>query len=258
MWSGSISFGLINIPVRLQPAIREKRVRFHLFSNDKGHCKVRQKLICESTHKEVSRDDVVKGYELEKGRFVMMDEDEIAKLAPKATKEISLLQFIDLKEIDPVFYSKAYYLLPEKNGKKAYFLLKEALKNSNKIGIAQFVMKNRKYLAALRVYQDALCLETMHYNDEILTPPAISKNEIDLSPREIETAEKLIDSLTEKFHAEKFHDDYRELLLEVIRKKKIVKTTGSEGHPSEKKEAEVVDLIAALEASLKSSKKKVA
>ncbi len=254
LWTGSISFGLVNIPVSLQSAVREKGVRFHLF-REKGHCKVRQKLICESDQKEVSRDEIVKGFELEKGRYVMLHEEDIAKLSPKATREIALQQFIDLHEIDPVFFSQSYYLVPQKNGKKAYFLLKEALKQSGKVGIAKLVMRNRQYLAALRVFHDALCLVTLHYFDEIITPQAVEEADFDLSRREVEAAEKLIASLTEKFKPEQYHDNYRELLLKLIHEQKTVKTALPE-KPAEA--SQVVDLIAALEKSLPKTRKRSA
>lgn len=250
LWSGSISFGLVNIPVQLQVAVRTKGIRFHMFRRG-DHCKIRQKLICEIDHKEVARDQVVKGYELGAGEYAMLEESEIKRLAPKSAREINLIQFIDLKEIDPIYYSHTYYLLPAKNGKKAYFLLVEALKRSGKVGIAKFVMRSHQYLAAIRIYHDALCLETMHFHDEIVEPKKPKDDSVQkLNARELNMAIKLIESLSAKFHPEKLYDDYRKTLLEVIGRKKKVKTI-EDLTDKEQEGTEVSDLISVLEASLK-------
>jgi DNA end-binding protein Ku len=256
-WTGSISFGLVNIPVRLTTAVRQKGLRFHMYRG-KDNCKVRMKYICETDRKEVPREDIVKGYEIEEGRTVMLKEEEIEALAPKATHEINLIQFVDIAEIDPIYYSKAYYLVPQKNGKKAYHLFSEALKKSGKVAIGSIVMHSRQYLAALRVLDEIICLETLHFHDEIVAPQRVEKPSQPPTGREVEAAGKLIESLTEKFEPQALHDTYRETLLETMKKKKTVKTGGVEARKTEKDGAEIVDLMAALEASLKQSRKKAA
>lgn len=251
-WSGSISFGLVNIPVTLQTAVREKALHFHLFRS-KDHCKIRRKYVCENDHKEVPSEQIVKAYEIEKGKHVTLEEGEMSKLMPKASREISLLQFVDLKEIDPVYFTRPYYLLPQKDAKKAYFLLVESLRRTGKAGIAKIIMRNHQYLALIRLYKNVLCLETLHYHDEVLEPAKVEKPADLPGPREISAAEKLIESLSEKFEPEKLFDDYRESILKALRQKKQFKLKDTEA--KEEKGAEVVDLMAALEASLKKSKK---
>jgi DNA end-binding protein Ku len=191
---------------------------------------------------------------------VMVHEEDIEKIAPKTMHEISLLQFCDLEEIDPIYFSRPYFLAPQKNGKRAYALFAAALKKSGKIGIGKMVLRNKQYLTAIRVYEKALCLETLHFNDEVLPAPQVDTGAEDVSAREIETAQKLIESLSEKFHPEKLHDDFRDTILKMLHEKKTVRTEVQKPKKGKSEEggAEIVDLMAALEASLQQSKKKKA
>jgi DNA end-binding protein Ku len=256
IWSGSISFGLVNIPVKLYSAIRPKDLHFHMLHN-KDKARVEQKLVCPVEGKEISRDEIVKGYEVGPGQHVVVQPEELNSLMPKASRMIEIVSFVKMSEIDPIYFDKPYYLMPDERAEKAYTLFLEAMKRSKKVGIAKFVMRNKEYLSALRPFESMLCLETMHFADEVVSGNQFEgmTHEVKIGDREIKTAEQLIDSLSGRFEPEKIHDDYREAVMKMIDKK----AEGEEivVQPEEETEKpEVIDLMAALEASLAEAKKK--
>ena len=217
IWSGSINFGLVAIPVKLFSAVRSgKEISFH-FLHDKDKGRIQNVRTCEYGHK-VAWDDIVRGYEYEKGQYVVMDPEDFKRAAPEATQSVDIVQFVDQKEIDPMLYDTPYYLEPDKKGRHAYALLREALKKSGKVGVAQVVIRTREYLAVVRPQGDALVLETMHYADEIAPmdqlelPPAKEKT----PPTEMKAAMMLIDTMSEKFDPSSFHDTYKEKLVTMI------------------------------------------
>lgn len=217
IWSGSINFGLVAIPVKLFSAVRSgSDVSFHfLHKKDKG--RINNVRTCEYGHK-VAWDELARGYEYEKGQYVIMDEEDFKKALPEATQSVDIVQFVDQKEINPMLYDTPYYLEPDKKGRHAYALLREALKKSGKVGVAQVVIRTREHLACVRPVGDALVLETMHYADEISSadqfelPPAKEKT----PATEMKAAMMLIDTMAEKFDASSFHDTYKEKLMTVI------------------------------------------
>lgn len=254
MWRGSISFGLVNIPVRLYGAIEEKKIRFHLFS-EKEECRVRQQLVCEGTEKVVDRSKLIKGYESHPGHFIVVTKEELQKIAPKSSRTIEILQFTDLKQIDPIYFNKPYYLLPEPNARKAYALFCKALEQSQKVGLAKLVLYERENLVALRIMDHCICLETLHFYNEVRDVHNLPESDqnIEIQARELNTAIQLIDSLSKEFAPKTFHDEYRDRVLDLLKRKeqgkKIIITP-----EAEEEGAEVVDLMSALEASLKKAK----
>jgi DNA end-binding protein Ku len=248
LWKGIISFGLVNIPVRMFPAVRAKNIRFHLLTKD-GSCRVRQKLYCPETGKEYDFKDTARGFEVAPDQYVIMDEKEMSKLLPDSGRSIEIEDFVSLEEIDPLRYDRPYYLAPSEGGGKPYRLLVEAMQKSDKVGIARFVMHSKQHLAAVRVIQGGLALSTMHWNDEVLSltdVTAVPDEKID--PRQLKLANDLIEALTKPFDPERYKDTYREELTELIARK-------AEGEriplPSEpQKGAQVIDLMEALKRSL--------
>lgn len=252
MWSGAISFGLVNIPVKLFTAVSPKTVRFNQIDTRTGS-RVRQKLVAEADGTEVSRDQIVKGYEIRPGDYVVVDDEELAALDPEAAHTIDIEEFVDLDEIDPIFYDKAYWLAPDKGNPKPYALLAEAMATANKVAIARFVMRSKQYLAAVRSVDGVLVMSTMTWADEVNQPSTIGEldgvAELEVSEREQALAMQLIDSLSATFEPEKYRDTYREQVLDLIERKAsgatelVTATAGTES-------ATVVDLMAALEASV--------
>jgi DNA end-binding protein Ku len=254
IWSGSISFGLVTIPVRLYTAVREKRLHFRTL-HDQNKVPLKQKMVDSTTGKEVSREHTVKGYEIEKDRFVVVRQEELEAAAPKRTKAIEIQDFVELDQIDPLFFDRPYYVAPKPEGAKPYKLLLEAMEKTRKVGIARVVMWNKEYLAALRPLEGALVLETMHFNDEVV--PMENVGGLDLKAkvddRELKMATQLIDSLSTAFRPEKYKDEYREQVMALIEKK----AAGEEVHvaPKEKEHhGRATNLMAALEASLARSR----
>jgi DNA end-binding protein Ku len=251
IWTGAISFGLVNVPVRLYSATQPKTVRFHQLSGKTG-ARIRQKRVDPSTDEEVSYEDIVKGYEITPDRYVVIEPEELEALDPKATKTIDIEEFVDLEEIDPIFYDHSYYLAPASGGAKAYRLLLDAMREAGKVGIGRVVIRSKQQLCALRPTGDVLTLTTMLFGDEVLPPDRIdeleSVGEAEASERELRMAEQLIESLSAEFEPSKFHDEYRERVLELIERK----AAGEEIAVQPEAEAPVAapDLMAALEASL--------
>lgn len=255
MWSGSISFGLVNIPVKLYSAVSRKSVRFNQIDRNTG-ARIKYKKVSADSGEEVGNDDIVKGYELPSGDYVTVSDDELAALDPKASRTIDIEEFVDLADIDPVFYDAAYLLAPDKATAKPYALLARAMEESGKVGIARVVMRSKQYLCAVRPKDGRLVMSTMVYADEVNDPgqiPELSQlDEVEVSDKELVMANQLIDSLSERFEPSKYTDTYRNKVLEVIERK----AAGEEDVfvAPEPQEEKVVDLMAALEASVAAAK----
>jgi DNA end-binding protein Ku len=251
IWSGAISFGLVNVPVKLYSATSPKTVRFHQLSSKTG-ARIRQKRVDPSSDEEVPYEEIVKGYEITPDRYVMIDPDELDALNPKATRTIDVEEFTDLEEIDPIYYDHSYYLAPTAGGAKAYRLLLDAMRESEKVGIGRVVLRSKQQLCALRPTGDVLTLTTMLWGDEVLPPERLDEleavSEAEATPRELKMAEQLIDSLSADFDPSRFHDEYRQQVLDLIERK----AAGEEiaVAPQAEEPAAAPDLMAALEASL--------
>ncbi|MDH4170786.1 MAG: Ku protein [Acidimicrobiia bacterium] len=257
IWSGSISFGLVSIPVKLHSAVRRKNVRFNQLDRASGQ-RVRQKRVAGDDGREVPYDDIVKGYELPSGEYVIVTDEEMAALDPEAVRTIDISEFVDLAEIDPIFYDSPYFLAPDATTAKPYRLLAEAMEQSQKVGIARFVMRTKQYLAAVRPQSGRLLLSTMVYADELVDPAEVDGfaylDGVDVSKKELDMAVQLIESLSEDFTPEKHSDDYRTAVLELIERKAAGETEVVPA-PVEAGSDTVVDLMAALEASVAEAKK---
>ena len=252
IWKGSISFGLVNIPIALYPATRKEELKFRLL-RAKDLSPVNYKRVAEKDGKEVPWGEIVKGYEYEKGKFVVLNEKDFQRVDLEATQTVDIQDFVDLDEIDPMYFYKPYYLEPQKGGDKAYVLLREALAAGRKVGIAKVIIKTRQYLAGVKALKHALVLELMHFADELLDAEKLNvPKKLEVGQRENEMAEALVKSMSSKWDPEKYKDDYRDALMEVIEEK--VESGGKEieEKPKEKKAStKVIDLVAVLQESLK-------
>jgi DNA end-binding protein Ku len=255
IWTGSISFGLVNVPVRLVTATSAKDVRFHQLHGTDG-ARIQQKRVCAVDGEEVPYEEIVKGYELAPGQYVVIEPEELATLDPEASHSIDLEEFVDLDQIDPIYFEKAYYLIPDKRAEKPYALLVEAMTRTNKVGLARFVMRTKQYLAALRAKDNALVLSTMLFDDEVVPLAGLDgvPQDIELSEREVAMAEQLVSSLATDFEPSKYHDDYRQRVLDLIQAKAEGQVIAAP--PVTEVATPVVDLVAALEASLAAAKAK--
>jgi DNA end-binding protein Ku len=251
IWKGSISFGLVNIPIALYPATRREELKFRLLRKS-DLSPVNYKRVAEKDGKEVSWDQIVKGYEYEKGKYVVLKDEDFERVDLEATQTVDIQDFVHQEEIDPIFFYKPYYLEPQKGGDKAYVLLCEALKDSGKVGIAKVVIKTREYLAGVKPEDGVLVLELMHFADELADPGKLHiPKKIEVGKREMNMAESLIDSMSSKWNPEKYKDDYREALMEVIEEK--VEAGGKEIEEKPKKApkpTKVIDLVSVLQKSL--------
>jgi DNA end-binding protein Ku len=251
IWKGSISFGLVNIPIALYPATRREELKFRLLRKSDLSA-VNYKRVAEKDGKEVSWDQIVKGYEYEKGKYVVLKDEDFERVDLEATQTVDIQDFVDQEEIDPMFFYKPYYLEPQKGGDKAYALLRDALKDSGKVGIAKVVIKTRQYLAGVKPEDGALVLELMHFADELADPGKLHvPKKTEVGKREINMAKSLIDSMSSKWNPEKYKDDYREALMEVIEEK--VEAGGKEIEEKPKKApkpTKVIDLVSVLRKSL--------
>jgi len=255
IWSGAISFGLVNVPVKLFSATSPKSVRFHQLSAKTG-ARIRQKRVDESTGDEVPYEDIVKGYELSPDRYVLIDPDELDALDPKATRTIDIEDFVELSEIDPIYFDTSYYLAPSAGGAKAYRLLLEAMRESGKVAIGRVVLRSKQQLCALRVggagESEVLTLSTMLFGDEVLAPDRLDEldavADAQASDRELAMAQQLIDTLSSEFDPARYRDEYRERVLALIERKAAGEELASP--PPADEPAAAPDLMAALEASL--------
>jgi DNA end-binding protein Ku len=256
IWSGAISFGLVNIPVKLYSAVSRKTVRFNQLDGKDG-TRIQQKRVNPKTGDEVPYERIVKGYELSPDRYVVVTPEELEAVEPRKTRMIEIEDFVEIEQIDPIFYDHPYYLAPGKGASKAYALLLKAMEDSGRVGIARVVIRSKEQLVAIRARDGVLHMETMLFGDEVVPPEDLDElpdaDDVKARPREVEMAKELIDSLASDFDPAKYRDEYRERVLELVEQK-------AEGHeiaiqPQEEAPPEVPDLMAALEASIASAKR---
>ena len=256
IWSGAISFGLVSIPVKMYTAVSTKTVRFNQLDG-RDHQRVKQKRVNAHTGEEVPYDEIVKGYEIMKDTYVVVTDDEIAGLAPKASRTIDIVEFVEEDEIDPVFYQSAYYLVPDELARKSYALLTEAMEQDGRVALARMVMRTKEYLAAIRPSNGRLMLSTMIYSDEVVDPLEIpgfdELEDIEVSEPERNMAKALIESLAGGFNPDKYEDTFRNEVLDLIQRKSSgeLATVASDAPAASET---VVDLMAALEASVAAAK----
>src|SRR5580765_4816195 len=253
MWKGAISFGLVTIPVAVYPATEEKTLRFNQLHDEDGG-RVRYKRVCEKDGEEVTFEHIVKGYEVEKDRYVVLTDDDFDAVPVASSRAIDIVQFVEFDEIDPVLFKKSYYLIPEETGAKAYALLREAMKEDERVGIAKVSFRDKEHLAALRFKDDAFVLETMYWPDEIREADfsGVDVN-AEVRDQELDMAKTLIENLTADWNPDEFTDEYREALLKIVE----AKIAGEEIEFVEAEPtAKVVDLMAALKASVDAAKKR--
>jgi DNA end-binding protein Ku len=254
VWSGTISFGLVAIPVKLFNAVRRQNISFNQLDG-RDLQRIRYRKVNGETGEVVHDEDIVKGYEVSKGRYVVVDPDELEPFMPIATKSIDLEEFVELGEIDPVYFDAAYHVAPD-NNPKPYVLLARAMEDSGKVAIGRFVMRNKQYTAAIRAEDGRLVMSSLVHADEVVDPSSIdeldSLDGVEVSDREVAMAESLVESLTAPFHPEKYHDEYREQVEALIRMKASGEELEAPAVAAEK--PNVVDIMAALEASVAAAK----
>ncbi|SDB94953.1 Ku protein [Shouchella lonarensis] len=255
VWKGSISFGLVNIPVKLHAATENKDIKLRQLHKT-CHTPISYKKVCEGCQKEVKDEDIVKAYEYAKNKFVVLDREELENLRKEnQDKTVEIIDFVQLTEIDPIYFERTYFLSPDATGAKAYTLLRHTLEQSGKIGVAKITIRSKEQLAIVRVYQHALVMETIHYPDEVRNVRDVPNipEEDTVGPKELKTALMLVDQLTTAFKPEKYTDDYRTALMALIEAKKSNRTvTPNEKHAPPDN---VTDLMSALQASLDKTKK---
>lgn len=253
IWKGSISFGLVNIPIKMYAATESKQIQLRLL-HKKCHSPINYKKVCSVCDEEVDLDEMVKGYEYEKNHFVVLEEEELDSLAAERSKTIDILDFIQLEEIDPIYFDRSYYLGPAEHGEKAYALLKKAMEETQKAAIAKLILRSKEHLAVIRFFQEALVLETIHYPDEIRPVqhiPGISP--VEIQEKELAMAKQLIDQLTTPFEPEKYTDEYRTKLNQLIENKLAGKETKFSPRIPQ---TDIKNLLEALQESLDQTKKK--
>jgi DNA end-binding protein Ku len=252
IWKGSISFSLVNIPISLYPATRREELKFRMLRKT-DLSPINYKRVAEADGKEVPWEEIVKGYEYEKGKFVVLKDEDFRRADIEATQSVEILEFVPLKEIDPIFFDRPYYLEPQKSGAKAYALLRESLKLSGKIGIAKVVIKTRQHLASLKPEQNALVLELMHFADELIKPDLLQiPGTGGVGTKELKMASELVNRMSGQWDPDKYTDDYRGALLKLIHKKIESGEEAVVGEtPSKKSPTKVIDLVSVLQESLK-------
>jgi len=256
MWKGSISFGLVNIPIKLHAATEDKDIKLRQL-HKKCHSPIKYEKKCPVCEVEVNQEEIVKAYEYTKGKFVVLDEEDFEKLKKEnEDKAVEIIDFVKIEEIDPIYFDRSYYMSPGDGGSKAYSLLRKALEESDKVGLAKIIIRSKEQMAVIRVFESTLVMETIHYPDEVrntIDVPNIP-SEDKVTKKELDTAILLIDQLTSNFEPEKYTDEYRTALLELIE----MKRSGKEIISTVDKEAptNVTDLMAALQASIEKTKPK--
>lgn len=254
MWKGSISFGLVNIPIKLHTATEDKDVKLRTL-HKKCHSPIKYEKVCPVCDEEVKNEDIVRAYEYTKGKFVVLEDEELEKLKKEnEERAVEIIDFVKMEEIDPIYFDKSYYMSPNEGGSKAYSLLRKALMESKKVGLARIVIRSKEQMAIIRVYQNTLVLETIHFPDEVRKAADVPNvpAEDKVTHKELDTAVLLINQLTTKFEPDKYHDEYRNALLELIEEKR----KGAEAVTPAEKESitNVTDLMAALQASIDKTK----
>lgn len=253
IWSGTISFGLVNIPVKLQSAVTQETLDFDMLSK-KDMAPIRYARIDTKTGKEVAWKDIVKGFEYAKGKYVVVEDKDFEKASPEKSKSIDIIQFVKEEEIDTILFEKPYYIVPDKNSGKSYRLLIKALEETGSVGIAEFMLRNRMHVCAIKPYNDLLLLNQMRYQDEIKEMPKVEVKNERVSPKEVQLAVKLVEHLTEKFDPSAFKDTYINELKKIIKAKAAGKHIQIATEPR-KHTAAVKDLMEVLKQSLESGKK---
>lgn len=250
IWKGSISFGLVSIPVALLNASKQEDLKFKML-REKDLSPINYKRVAETDGKEVPWEEIVKGYEYEKGKFVVLKDEDFKRVDLEATDTIDIVDFVDLEKINPVYFYKPYYLEPQKGGPAAYNLLRDVLTNTNKVGIAKVIIRTRQHLAAVKANGKLLVLDLMRFKDELIAPGAVKIAEgKDLGAKAVKMATSLVDQMSEDWEPSRYTDDYRSALMKLIDAK--VKSGGKEIPQKEKAKAptNVIDLVAVLEESL--------
>jgi DNA end-binding protein Ku len=250
IWSGSVSFGLVNVPIKLVTATSPKDVRFHQLHDVDG-ARINQKRVCSKDGEEVDYAHIVKGYDLGGGRYVVIDPDELRSIDPEASRTIDIEEFVDLVDIDPIYFENSYYLVPDNRAEKAYALLVDAMTETGKVALGRFVLRTKQYLVTLRPKDGVLVLSTMLFSDEVIDSRDLevpTAGETKPSSRELTMAQQLVESLSTEFDPTKYHDTYREQVLDLIERKAEGQEIAEVPEPAAA--APVVDLMAALEASL--------
>jgi DNA end-binding protein Ku len=260
VWKGSISFGLVNIPVKLHAATENKDIKLRQLHKE-CNTPVNYQKVCPICDKEVKNEEIVKAYEYTKNKFVVLDQEELEQLKKEnEDKAVEIIEFVKLEEIDPIYFERSYFMAPDSGGGKAYALLRKALGDSGKIGVAKIVIRSKEQLAVVRVYGDTLLMETIHFPDEVRNVqevPNIPSAE-SVIQKELDTALMLVEQLTTTFDAAKYTDDYRTALLELIELKKTGEMTVTPSEKGPDMPSNVMDLMTALQASLDKTKKKPA
>lgn len=252
VWKGHLTFGLLSLPVKLYSAARGESVSFNQLHKD-DHSRVKQVLYCQLEDKPIQRSDIVKGYEYEKDKYVVIDEEEVKKVAPKTAKTMEVLEFVKASEVDPVYLDASYYLAPDEAGEKPYSLLFEALRQSGCVGVAKIAMHNREHIVILRPGARGILLHTMYYEDEIRQVEEFRTDTTKVQDKELALAKMLIESLLAPFEPGKYKDNYRENLLSMIKAKIEGKEIVEPASPAHK--APVIDILEALKMSLAEGKK---
>jgi DNA end-binding protein Ku len=249
IWSGTISFGLVNIPVKLQSAVQSEELPLHMLSK-KDMAPIKYARIDTKTGKEVDWNDIVKGYEYAKGKFVVVEDEDFEKASPQKSKSIDIVQFVKAEEIDPIYFEKPYYILPAKGGEKTYRLLVKALEDAGTVGIAEFMLRNREHVCAIKPYKGLLMLDQMRYEEELKEVPSVESGRV--AEKELQLAKKLIEQLTEQFNPAAFKDNY------IASLKKVIKAKAAGKHiriaEPEERTATVKDLMEVLKQSLDNDK----
>ncbi len=259
MWKGTLNFGLVSVPVKLYSAAVHKNVTFHQL-HARDHARIEQRRYCSAEGEPVDYGEVVKGYELAPGRYVVVEPEEFAALEPAFTRTIDIEDFVQLEEIDAVYFDRPYFLVPNKGGARSYRLLLEAMRETGKVAIGRIVLRSREQLVAIRPREDALMMVTMNFGDEIQHTSSFSELEetnIEISERELEMARRLVESVSRSFEVDNYHDTYREALLELIDRKANGEQVVLEP-PSKDERLQAPDLMSALEASLEEARARTA
>lgn len=250
IWSGTIGFGLVSVPVKVVSATKSQDVRFNQLEEGTGS-RIRYRRVSEASGDEVPNERIVKGYQVSPGQYVVVEDEEMQSLAPKASRTIEIEDFVDLHQIDPIFFENPYYLVPDRAAAKPYQLLVESMTQLEKVAVGRIVMRGKEHLVAIRPLDGVLCVEMMRYADEVIPPQQVEglpEGDVEPTQRELDMARQLIEALSGDFEPEKYHDQYREQLLDLIEKKAAGEEIVAE--PLVEEPAKVVDLMAALEASL--------
>jgi DNA end-binding protein Ku len=258
VWKGSISFGLVNIPIKLHAATENKDIKLRQLHKD-CHTPISYEKVCEGCKQEVKNEDIVKEYEYSKNKFVILDAEELEKLKKEnEDKAVEIIDFVKLEEIDPIYFERSYFMAPDSGGGKAYSLLREALHESGKIGVAKIMIRSKEQLAIVRVYKETLIMETIHFPDEVRNTADVPNipSEQTVVKKELDTALMLVEQLTTVFEPEKYTDEYRTALMELIEEKKAGNNVVMTSEKQTELPSNVTDLMSALQASLDNTKKK--